>query len=281
MLIPEPYRFDWRIRQWRKAPSTADRALSRLSLATFNVWFGDYCLRERCAALLDILRRRRPQIIALQEVTPLYLEQVLAEDWIRRDYWVSDPAGATVTPHGVLLLGRPPASALAWCELPSRKDRKLLVAELRLNGRPLYVANVHLESAPDNTPLRLEQLDTVLPGLEGAGHSIITGDFNFDPIQQAEESRIQARYRDLWEELRPGEPGYTEDTSINRMRLMHKNKEKQVRFDRILLRSPTPGWRPRAIELLGTEPISAATPDLFPSDHFGLAATLEWQTSAE
>jgi endonuclease/exonuclease/phosphatase family metal-dependent hydrolase len=63
------------------------------------------------------------------------------------------------------------------------------------------VANVQLESAPDNTPLRLEQLNTVLTGLKGSGHSIIMGDFNLDPIQQAEESLIQARYREVWEKL--------------------------------------------------------------------------------
>lgn len=47
----------------------------------------------------------------------------------------------------------------------------------------------------------------------------------------------------------------------------------KVRFDRILLRGKR--YRPRAVELLGTTPIAPSTPDVFPSDHFGVTATLE------
>jgi len=52
-----------------------------------------------------------------------------------------------------------------------------------------------------------------------------------------------------------------------------KGKEKTVRFDRVLLRSEGDAWRPRAIDLLGTVPVAEASPDVFPSDHFGLAAS--------
>ena len=40
---------------------------------------------------------------------------------------------------------------------------------------------------------------------------------------------------DLWPALRPGEPGWTEDTEANAMRYRATGKEKQVRFDRVLL----------------------------------------------
>jgi hypothetical protein len=52
-------------------------------------------------------------------------------------------------------------------------------------------------------------------------------------------------------------------------------KAKRVRFDRGLLRSAEERGAPRSIELLGTEPISAVSPDVFPSDHFGLVAVIE------
>jgi tyrosyl-DNA phosphodiesterase 2 len=55
------------------------------------------------------------------------------------------------------------------------------------------------------------------------------------------------------------------------MRLLHTGKPKQVRFDR-MLRSRQPGWQAEAIELIGTEPISSSTPEIFPSDHFGLVS---------
>ena len=56
--------------------------------------------------------------------------------------------------------------------------------------------------------------------------------------------------------LRPREDGFTEDTTINLMRYDSKNKQRHVRFDRVLLKGD--GWTPTEIELLGTEPISDA-----------------------
>ena len=49
-----------------------------------------------------------------------------------------------------------------------------------------------------------------------------------------------------------------------------------VRYDRVLLRSGEPRWKPASIEHLGTEPISADIPDVFPSDPFGLFTRLSW-----
>jgi len=95
------------------------------------------------------------------------------------------------------------------------------------------------------------------------------GDFNFDPRSDAEQSRLGRNYVDLWRALASGHGvGHTVDSSQNRMRFLHKGKHKHVRFDRILLRSVTPGWAPRSIRLLGTEPLSPATPNTYPSDHF-------------
>jgi hypothetical protein len=39
-----------------------------------------------------------------------------------------------------------------------------------------------------------------------------------------------------------------------------------------VIRVPT-----EAIALIGTEPIDSSTPDIFPSDHFGLVSRLRWQ----
>jgi tyrosyl-DNA phosphodiesterase 2 len=61
------------------------------------------------------------------------------------------------------------------------------------------------------------------------------------------------------------------------MRLLIIRKRKQVRFDRVLLRSQHPGWRAETIRLIGAEPISSTMPNVFPSDHFGLLGTFVWQ----
>jgi hypothetical protein len=56
------------------------------------------------------------------------------------------------------------------------------------------------------------------------------------------------------------------------MRYLMKGKHKQVRFDRVLLKSTN--WIPSSIDMLGTEPMSPDQPDVFPSDHFGLLCQL-------
>ena len=95
------------------------------------------------------------------------------------------------------------------------------------------------------------------------------GDFN---MRDSENNLIDADYQDIWPALRPGEPGFTEDTSINLMRFDMKNKHRHVRFDRVLTKGDS--WTPAAIELLGREPISDAQPRVFPSDHFGVVCEL-------
>lgn len=159
---------------------------------------------------------------------------------------------------------------------------------------------------------------------------------------EEENGRIDAHYEDCWPlvvqqrnaaAVKPegklkeaaavarwhADQGFTEDTSINKMRYQMKLKHKQVRFDRILIRkeeeaaaagaSPatasagaTPasassagpaggGWRPKAMQLLGTHELCITTPQLgggyqlsrkkelsvFPSDHFGLVASFQYQ----
>ena len=269
-----PRGFDVVAHVWKRARGPRPSAVDRLTLVSYNLWFGEYCWRERLAVLLANVRDCRPDIIGLQEVTPAHLEQILAQDWVRERYQVSDTDGVTLEPHGVLLLSRLPVASLALCHLPSRKDRKMVVGEVETAEGTIFVGVVHLESAPLAMPLRLEQLDRVLPGLHGGKNTVLMGDFNFDPRDRTEQSRIEPGYTDLWPALNSGDPGYTVDTVHNRMRFLHKQRHKRARFDRILLRSVEPVWEPASIRMIGTRSISPAQPDVFPSDHFGLVGVI-------
>lgn len=246
----------------------------RMTLVTYNLWFGEHRWEERLAALLGLVRDCQADVIGFQEVTPRCLERILAEDWVRRGYQVSDVDGSTLEPHGVLLLSRLPIRALALYQLPSQKDRKLVLAELETADGCLCAGTVHLESSPPNILLRLKQLGRVLPWLSEAHDGVLMGDFNFDPRDTAEQSLIEPRYLDLWPELHGEEPGYTVDSLLNQMRLQNKGQHKRARFDRILLRSRGGRWAPESIRIIGTAPVYPDQPDLFPSDHFGLAAAI-------
>lgn len=271
-----PAAFDATENRWRPAsnpagPVTADR----LTLATYNIWFGDYHFERRIHSVLEILASLNADLIALQEVTAPSLGIILAQPWVRERYRVSDARGNTFLDYGVILLSRIPPLRMARHAFPSVMGRYLLAADFEINGAPLRVATTHLESLRHSAETRSAQLNLSFQLLKQAPHAVMMGDFNFCASWK-ENHAIDPAYRDLWPALRGSEPGYTEDTDINRMRRQLKREEKKVRFDRILLKSGVPGWRPSAIRRLGMDPVSPDTPDLFPSDHFGLAGTIEW-----
>ena len=264
-----PGRFDPSAGRWADDPdSSGETTLATLTLATFNVWFDTYAFDLRSGALLSIVEGCDADLIAFQEVTSPFLAQALARNRIRRSYRVS---ASTMKGYGNVIFSRIPFRRLSLHDFPGQLGRHLLVAEFEINRRKLRVATVHLESYPESTDVRIAQLNQTFPVLEEAPTAIVMGDFNFDAADRENES-IDPRYRDLWPALRPGEPGWTEDTGLNRMRLERTGKEKQVRFDRVLLRSTDEAWRPTSIDLLGTAPVSPDRSEVFPSDHFGLTA---------
>lgn len=270
----EPWGFDPIAGAWRPEVSYSAADTGSLRLVTFNLWFDELHWAERLDAALRLVEKCRPDLIGLQEVTPTQLERILATDWVRRQYQLSDGTGATLRPHGVLLLSRVPLTGMFLCHLPSGKDRKLLVGTVGTRCGDLCVGTLHLESSPESTSTRLEQLDRVLPALQGADHAVLMGDFNFDPANRDEQSRIEHGYTDLWPALRGDEPGYTADSQLNSMRFAHKQLHKRVRFDRILLRSAGAIWRPISVDLIGTEAISPEHPGIYPSDHFGVCGII-------
>jgi endonuclease/exonuclease/phosphatase family metal-dependent hydrolase len=67
---------------------------------------------ERWPALLRILEQERADVIALQEGTPAFHKRLLAEEWVRRGYHISDCSGNSVKPMGNLLLSRYPFASV-------------------------------------------------------------------------------------------------------------------------------------------------------------------------
>ncbi|GAB4188724.1 MAG: hypothetical protein OHK0022_00770 [Roseiflexaceae bacterium] len=273
----KPHRFNHLTAEWEPASPAQPAQAAQLTCATFNVWFGEFYQEERAEALLDLLERCDADVIALQEVTLRLLRRILARPWVRAGYALSDVIGATVQPYGVLLLTHATPRRLTLERLPSLRNRNMLAAELDLNGQITAAATVHLESGRTSAGLRGAQLAKLFPALAAAPHALLMGDFNFCSSWRAENDLLDPAYQDVWPVLNGDAPGYTEDTDINLMRLEQKGKPKQVRFDRVLLRSGSPGWQPTAIELLGTAPIAPWLPHVFPSDHFGLRANLRWE----
>ncbi len=240
-----------------------------LTITTYNIWNAPLDAERRNLAVAELLSRRAPDIMVFQEVTPAALEVFLAQPWIRHDYTRAAVVGGDVGDYGMLMLSRLPVTGVTYTRLPTRQSRGFLQAELALNGTRDVVCCIHLDSGKSSSRLRSWQLGRVFRTLKPVENAVVLGDFN---MRDAENARIAAPYCDVWPDLRPHEDGFTEDTTINLMRYDMKTKHRHVRFDRVLLKGND--WGAASVELLGTEPISAEEPRLFPSDHFGVECRL-------
>ena len=267
--------FDTATGRWTDvhAPGAVERDV--LVLATFNIWFDDYFARDRYLAIAELLARDMPDVMVFQEVTPAALDVFLAQPWIREHYRRAAVTGAEHGNYGMLMLSRLPIDRATYTRLPTRLARGFLTAEFTINAGAVSICGVHLESGKAAAGLRARQLGRVVRALSRADDAVVLGDFN---MRDAENDRIGPPYVDVWPALRPHDDGFTEDTAINLMRLDSKDKHRQVRFDRVLLKGA--GWAAESIDLLGTEPISSAHPRVFPSDHFGVQCRLVRQPAA-
>jgi endonuclease/exonuclease/phosphatase family metal-dependent hydrolase len=236
-----------------------------LTLSTYNIWYDPKCAEIRFGHIIDLLSRDAPDVMVFQEVIPRALDIFLEQPWIRDGYVAAAVVGGDVGNYGMLLLSRLPVGRITYVRLPTQANRGFLRADLLLNGGTTVVCSVHLDSGKRSSWLRHWQLRAVFRALRDAESAVVLGDFN---MRANEDHRIVAPFRDIWPALRPDEPGYTEDTSINHMRYDMKNKPRHVRFDRVLVKGSS--WAPQGIELLGTEAVSKKLPRVFPSDHFGL-----------
>ena len=257
---------------WLGADAAVAVDRDELTVATFNIWFDDFHAEQRYLAIADLLCERRPDVIVLQEVTPAALEIFLGQPWVRDQYLSASAVGGDAGNYGMLMLSRVPITRAAHSWLPTRQSRGFLDAELAVNDARPIVCCLHLDSGKSSARLRGWQLGRIFRAQKSAEDAVLLGDFN---MRNAENDRIAPPYCDIWPTLRPHEPGFTEDTSINHMRFDARNKKRQVRFDRVLLKGTR--WRAASIELLGTQPISPQLPRVFPSDHFGVECRLVCQ----
>ena len=265
-------RFDAASGGWLGADAAVAVDRDELTVATFNIWFDDYYAEQRYLAIADLLCERRPDVIVLQEVTPEALEIFLDQPWVRDRYLSASAVGGDAGNYGMLMLSRVPIARATYSRLPTRQSRGFIEAELAVNDVRLIVCCLHLDSGKSSARLRSWQLRRIFRAQKSAEDAVLLGDFN---MRDSENDRIAPPYCDIWPMLRPHEPGFTEDTSINHMRFDARNKKRQVRFDRVLLKGTR--WRAASIELLGTQPISHELPRVFPSDHFGVECRLVGQ----
>jgi endonuclease/exonuclease/phosphatase family metal-dependent hydrolase len=235
-----------------------------MRVLTWNVWFGEYQQEQRTIALVSELARRKPEVIALQEITEPVREAL--DDLA--GYELFDDEGGDGLGYGVVVMTRVAvARAAVLGGMPTQMGRRLVAVELA-NG--LTVATIHLESTSFGGKDRVAQLRALQPWLRArSADFVLVGDMNFTPEDAAETAALEPGLVDVWPALH-AEPGYTVDTDVNTMRLESSGAPVQKRIDRAFLHSAR--WRATAIERVGMAPIDDF--GTFTSDHFGLQVTL-------
>lgn len=136
----------------------------------------------------------------------------------------------------------------------------------------LVFGTFHLESDHRDVPVRARQLTEFREYTSAAHYCFLCGDTNFSSDSEIET--LGLKFKDIWQELRPQEPGLTFDTVANPMAKeeylsMGKTADKQKRLDRLFYSAET--IEPVSIEILGTKPYWK---NEYISDHFGIFVKL-------
>lgn len=246
---------------WLGAP-TEEELPPEFTLSTWNVWFDRFRREERNTALLAELECYRPHVMLFQEVTPPFVRALQAAEWLKNGYWLS---GVEHSEIGGVMVARVRCHELRFHPLTSQMGRRLLTG--RFAGGAT-VAGAHFESNRGAGETRAVQFSEALDILQSETAAVLAGDFN-STAEDPESEKLTGRTRDAWSTLHPEKPGYTIDSQANEMlRKQAPGQTVQARIDRLLCLGDTVSL---GAQLLGTKPFEEQD---FPSDHFGLLATL-------
>ncbi|CAK9045799.1 unnamed protein product [Durusdinium trenchii] len=272
---------------WVQAPATHFVQLTELKVLTLNVLFelfGDVKthMEVRMAHMFQELERAQADILLLQEVTPSFVQTILAQHWVRDHYWSScgDIDTASVNPSGQLTLSRLPMRSVVCARISQHKTVILATMSLSFRSKEVAVviANLHLtadlnDASGTRRNHRVEQLQTcealINDRLQPGDLGLIAGDFNDSA------PAISSNFIDVWDR----DEGYTFDPRVNTV-AQHVvaavgGCKDPRRIDRIYVGSGS--WQFHA-ELFATEPFrleDASKPDQedqawYISDHFGV-----------
>jgi endonuclease/exonuclease/phosphatase family metal-dependent hydrolase len=253
----------------------AEASLTCLTWNCFAVV--EHCGAERWLAIIDELKRLKPCVAMLQEVTKELCNALKLSDFVRAHYAATDVFGVTFAPsfYGNIVLVRRSMvdsnarATLRW--LPTTMNRRLLCVAL---GGGAVFATVHLESMHDMAFMRAKQLsEHIVPALDKRGDAIVVlaGDFNMS--SDAKENAVLESFDDVWRVLGGGE-------GIELPSTTQPSRRTNWRPDRVLYRSSSSrSLEPIEYTLVGCEPMQNVAASSIerrcahiktPSDHFGV-----------
>ena len=246
--------------------------MTRLRVATLNILNLADRWEERLPLLLADTAALRPDLLGLQEVVyPMQQDRLLAagtpdEHGIHRG-WAGRPE------YGNSLLVRAPLAAdrVDRLDLGHRRAAHRVTVTLP-DGARLLVAVTHLHHRVPDAALRDEQTAALVAWLDAAPPTtaqVVMGDFNADPEESAYGRMAGSGFRSAFVEVNGGEPDVTWPSGLQAP-AMDTDGDPSC-LDYIWRRGAA---RARDARLWADRP-AAHDPTLYPSDHFGVVATVE------
>lgn len=143
--------------------------------------------------------------------------------------------------------------------------RLVLRARVQSGGRALEVMNSHFSWLPENNARNVAQATAYLVSVRGP--VLVVGDFNAPPDAESLAPLRAAGFTDVWERLRPGEPGYTFEQGrlFTRIDFAWASADLEV----------AARGRGRGVRTIDVAARQAAPGDVHASDHLGLIVDVD------
>lgn len=247
----------------------AGAGASDLKLVTFNIWHNQGDWAARLPLLVAALRAADADVIALQEVLEDAAVGLPNQAQTLADalggysvHFVSTDAEGAPRRYGNAILSRLPVVQADWRKLAPLDDyRTAQRLRLRHGGRLIDIVNTHLHWTVEGGAIRAEQVSDLLAWLPRDGTPLaILGDLNA-PLANPELSGLRGpRFIEAFTALHPDQ--------IDRTTLNPAKGHKGAHIDQIIVEAAH--FTPVQAAIIGDR----ATNGEYPSDHFGVEATL-------
>jgi len=245
-----------------------------MKVLTLNTWQERGPWKERWSITFSGIKQFLPDIACFQELfNGDWTETVKKETAFKNFIFPKEPCGLVlytnydVKSFGVVTLTKSPLEDYF---------RYALWVELGVKGKKLFVFNTHLSWMPEDGTSRKKQTEELLQLIEkkaGSEEILLMGDLNAPPDSPEISTLIkQGKFRDLFSEKQPKEPGFTWDNKNPYAGgAFHKLPNRRIDF--ILARNTGPLLKHLiSCDRVFTEPDPKG---IWASDHFGLLTELE------
>jgi endonuclease/exonuclease/phosphatase family metal-dependent hydrolase len=251
--------------------------MATVSVATLNLFNRMGQWGHRAPLVIDQFEELQPDVIGLQEVD-MMLDQGM---WISRQvngrmgerphYRIKHAVnpGQRASFHGIATMARLPFEEHEILDLMTF-ERVAQRMVFRCGDRPFVFVNTHLHHPVEAQQERVEQTHALFAWLDRDTRglpTVVVGDFNaYAQPPEPTVTLMKTRFRSTYETAHGKEPDWTWTTPVNTY-----DDSPHGTLDYIWL---SPEWNVVRADLAFNKP-DRLDPNMYPSDHIGLSATLE------